>query len=87
MTVQIAHYIDGAPVPGRGGRTAPVFNPATGERSGTVALAGAADVDAAVTAAKRAYPAWAATPPLRRARILNRFLGLLESRLDELAGW
>ncbi len=81
----IPHFIDGARVPGQGGRTAPVFNPATGERSGSVALAGGADVDAAVAAAKRAYPQWAATPPLRRARILNRFLGLLESRIDELA--
>ena len=82
---EIPHFIDGVRVPGQGGRSAAVFNPATGERSGSVALGGVADVDAAVAAARRAFPKWAATPPLRRARILNRFLGILEARIDELA--
>jgi malonate-semialdehyde dehydrogenase (acetylating)/methylmalonate-semialdehyde dehydrogenase len=85
MTTEIQHYIDGATVQGRGGRKQPVFNPATGETSAWVPMASAADVADAVAAARRAFPAWAATPPLRRARILNRFLGLLESNLDRLA--
>lgn len=80
----IGHWIDGAAVAGSG-RSAPVFNPATGEQSGTVALASAADVAGAVRAAAAAFPAWAATPPLARARILNRFLRLVEERADQLA--
>ncbi|SFF88740.1 aldehyde dehydrogenase family protein, partial [Methylobacterium sp. yr596] len=85
MPTEIAHFVDGARTPGRSGRTAPVFNPATGEQSGSVALAGPDEVGAAVAAARAAFPAWAATPPLRRARILNKFLRILEDRIDELA--
>jgi malonate-semialdehyde dehydrogenase (acetylating)/methylmalonate-semialdehyde dehydrogenase len=85
MPTEIRHFIAGAETPGRSGRTAPVFNPATGEQTGSVALANGAEVDAAVAAAKRAFPEWANTPPLRRARILNRFLGLLEANIDTLA--
>ena len=81
----IGHWIDGKAVETDGGRTAPVFNPATGEQSGTLALAGATDVDAAVASAMRAFPKWAATPPLRRARVLMRFQRLLEDNIDELA--
>ncbi|NGM37239.1 aldehyde dehydrogenase family protein, partial [Methylobacterium sp. DB0501] len=83
--ITIGHFVGGSQIPGRSGRTAPVFNPATGEQSGTVALASADEVGAAVAAARRAFPAWAATPPLRRARILNTFLRLLEERIDVLA--
>jgi malonate-semialdehyde dehydrogenase (acetylating) / methylmalonate-semialdehyde dehydrogenase len=72
-------------VASRGPRTSPVFNPATGEQSGTLGLALAEDVRTAVTAARKAFPVWANTPPLRRARILNRFLQILEDRSDELA--
>jgi malonate-semialdehyde dehydrogenase (acetylating)/methylmalonate-semialdehyde dehydrogenase len=85
MTTDIGHFIDGARSSGASGRTAPSYNPATGEQSGKVALASAADVGVAVAAAKRAFPFWAATPPLRRARILNRFLRLCEERTDALA--
>lgn len=67
------------------GRHGPVFNPATGEESGHVALASAAEVAAAVRSAAAAFPVWAATPPLQRARILNRFLRILEERAGELA--
>ena len=84
MPTPINHFINGAYIEGRG-RTAPVFNPATGEQSGAVPLAARAEVDEAAAAAKRAFPAWAATPPLRRARILNRFLRLLEENIDQLA--
>ncbi|WP_018262380.1 CoA-acylating methylmalonate-semialdehyde dehydrogenase [Methylobacterium sp. WSM2598] len=85
MISPIDHFVNGARVPGRSGRTAPVFNPATGEQTGAVALASRDEVEAAVASARAAFPAWAATPPLRRARILNRFLGLLEARADALA--
>ncbi|WP_420959651.1 CoA-acylating methylmalonate-semialdehyde dehydrogenase [Brucella sp. IR073] len=85
MPSDISHFIDGRLNAGRSGRTAPVFNPATGEQTGSLALAGTDEVREAVAAAKRAFPGWAATTPLRRARILNRFLHILEERIDELA--
>ncbi len=81
----IGHWIAGKEAPGSSGRSAAVFNPATGEQSGTVALASTADVGAAAEAAQAAFPGWAATPPLQRARVLNRFLRLVEERADQLA--
>ena len=85
MVTQVKHYINGRQVSGRNRRTSSVFNPATGEQTGSVAIANAADVADAVAAATKAAPGWAATTPLRRARILNRFLRILEDRIDELA--
>ena len=85
MPTDIQHFINGQFTSGRGDRSQPVFNPATGEQSGVVPLASRAEVDEVVAAAKRAFPKWAATPPLRRARILNRFLRLLEQNVDALA--
>ena len=79
MSTQIQHFIGGKFVSGKSGRSAPVFNPATGEQQGTVPLASAAEVDEAVALARAAWPAWAMTTPLRRARILNRFLRLLDA--------
>jgi malonate-semialdehyde dehydrogenase (acetylating) / methylmalonate-semialdehyde dehydrogenase len=81
---EIPHFIDGRRVRG-GSSSTPVFDPATGAETGVVLLADPAHVDAAVQAAKRAASGWANTPPLRRARILNRFLRLLEMRIDTLA--
>ncbi|GMV59555.1 MAG: hypothetical protein AMXMBFR72_26510, partial [Betaproteobacteria bacterium] len=81
----ITHWIAGSRVAGTAARTGEVFNPATGEVSGLVRLADAATVDAAVQAAKKAFPAWADTPALRRARVLFRFKELLEKHHDELA--
>jgi len=85
VVTQVKHYINGRQVSGRNGRTSSVSNPATGEQTGSVAIANAADVADAVAAATKAAPGWAATTPLRRARILNRFLRILEDRIDELA--
>jgi len=85
VVTQVKHYIDGKQVSGRNGRTSSVFNPATGEQTGSVPIASAADVADAVAAATRAAPGWAETTPLRRARILNRFLRILEERIDTLA--
>jgi malonate-semialdehyde dehydrogenase (acetylating)/methylmalonate-semialdehyde dehydrogenase len=85
MPSEIQHFIGGKLVPGRSGRRAPVYNPATGERTGSVPLASSAEVAAAVAAARAAFPGWAATTPLRRARILNRFLRLLEEQGERIA--
>ena len=81
----IDHYIGGRVVAGTSSRTQAVFNPATGAVTGHVALANAAEVGAAVAAAQAAFPAWADTPPLRRARVMFKFLELLNHHKDDLA--
>jgi len=81
----IQHYIGGAGVPGSGGRWGEVFNPATGECTGRVPFATAEQIDRAVAAAAAAFPGWAATPPLTRARVMFRFRELLERDSDNLA--
>jgi malonate-semialdehyde dehydrogenase (acetylating)/methylmalonate-semialdehyde dehydrogenase len=80
----IPHHINGQQTETKG-RSAAVYNPATGEQTGTVCLASTADVNGAVAAAKQAFVGWATTTPLRRARILNKFLRILEERTDDLA--
>src|SRR4051795_3561485 len=85
MAEEIKHFIAGKLASGKSGRTAPVFNPATGEAAGQVALANAAEVDEAVRIAREAFPKWAHTPALRRARVLMRFLRLLEENEDRIA--
>jgi len=82
---QLTHYIDGQPFEGRSGRYTEGHNPATGEPTRSVPLANAAEVDAAVQAAAAAFPAWAETPPLKRARVMFKFKALLEQHQDELA--
>ena len=67
------------------GPTQPVTNPATGQVTGQVTLATPAEVNAAVAAAHAAFPAWADTPPIRRARVMFKFLELLNAHKDELA--
>jgi len=81
----IEHYIQGRIVPGTSGRTQDVTNPATGAVTGKAALASSAEVDAAVKAAAAAFPKWADTPPIRRARVMFKFLQLLNEHKDELA--
>jgi len=81
----INHFIGGTVVAGTSTRTQEVSNPATGWVTGRVALANHADVDAAVAAAQAAFPKWADTPPIRRARVMFKFLELLNKNKDELA--
>jgi malonate-semialdehyde dehydrogenase (acetylating)/methylmalonate-semialdehyde dehydrogenase len=81
----VSHWIGGKPVEAANARTQDVFNPATGEVARQVALGAAAEVDQAVRSAAAAFQSWADTPPIRRARILNRFLALLNEHRDELA--
>ncbi len=82
---EIDQFIDGHRVPGVGTASSEVFDPATGEVTARVRFGTAADVDAAVAAAARAFPSWAETPPLRRARVLFRFRDLIESHRESLA--
>ena len=82
---EIRHWIGGHSVAGGSGRFGDVFHPASGRVQARVPLATEAEVDAAVQAAAKAFPAWAAQPPLRRARVLFRFREIFERRLDEVA--
>jgi malonate-semialdehyde dehydrogenase (acetylating) / methylmalonate-semialdehyde dehydrogenase len=81
----VGHIIDGKPVPGTTGRYGNVYDPATGRVAKQVAFAGEVEVNDAVAAASEAFPAWAATPPARRAKVMFRFKQLLEERTSELA--
>ncbi|NWF47730.1 CoA-acylating methylmalonate-semialdehyde dehydrogenase [Hydrogenophaga sp. D2P1] len=85
MTTAITHFIAGARAAGSSTRAQDVFNPATGAVTGRVALANAADVETAVAAAQAAFPAWSDTPPIRRARVMFKFLELVNLHKDELA--
>ena len=85
MTATIAQFIDGKAVFGNSSRSADVFNPATGAVTGRVALADKGDVEAAIASAQAAFPAWAATTPLARARVMFKFKQLLEEHADEIA--
>ncbi len=81
----IDHYIAGQRMAGTSERAQKVTNPATGAVTGQVRLAGTPEVQAAVAAAKGAFAAWAETPPLRRARVMFKFLELLNQHRDTLA--
>lgn len=79
------HFIGGEHVAGASKRYGDVWNPSTGRLKDRVVLATAADLDSAVEVARRAQPAWANTNPQRRARVLMRFVDLVNSEMDSLA--
>ncbi|WP_020410883.1 CoA-acylating methylmalonate-semialdehyde dehydrogenase [Hahella ganghwensis] len=81
---QINHYVNGR-LTDASDRQAPVFNPALGVQSGNVSLASQREVEDVIQIARQAFPSWAETSPLNRARILFRFKMILEERMDELA--
>ncbi len=83
--ITYGHFIGGKHVAGTSGRTADVFQPMDGTVRAKVALASKAELTAAVADAKAAQPAWAATNPQRRARVLMKFLDLVARHNDELA--
>ena len=82
---EIGHFIGGKLVAGTTGKFADVFNPASGEITARVSLADAREVDIAVAAANAAWPAWAATPPLRRARVMFKLQALLHRDRAEMS--
>jgi malonate-semialdehyde dehydrogenase (acetylating)/methylmalonate-semialdehyde dehydrogenase len=85
MTTTVLNWVSGTEVETTSGQQLPIYNPATGTVAGQVQLSNFADVDAAVASAKAAFPAWSNLSPLRRARVLNNFLALLNEHRDELA--
>src|ERR1700681_1353528 len=81
----IGHFIGGKEVAGTSGRTGDVYDPNTGEVQAKVDFAGPAEVEAAIANAQAAQPAWAATNPQRRARVMFKFLELVQRENDSLA--
>jgi malonate-semialdehyde dehydrogenase (acetylating)/methylmalonate-semialdehyde dehydrogenase len=81
----VTHWIDGRDAPQTNGSVQDVFNPATGEVARQVSLGDAQVVQHAVESARSAFPGWADTPPLRRARILTKFADLLTRHRNDLA--
>jgi malonate-semialdehyde dehydrogenase (acetylating)/methylmalonate-semialdehyde dehydrogenase len=82
---EIGHFVGGKPVKGASGRWGEVFDPNTGEVQARLAMAKHAEVEHAVAVAEAAQPAWAATNPQRRARVLFKFLELVQNEHDSLA--
>jgi malonate-semialdehyde dehydrogenase (acetylating)/methylmalonate-semialdehyde dehydrogenase len=78
ISATVPLWIAGKPTPASSGRTGPVYNPATGEVIRRVGFANAADVDAAVRAAQAALPDWRNASILRRARVMQKFLQVLQ---------
>ena len=85
MSTTIQHYIDGRRSPLASTRTADVFNPSTGKVQAQVLLASVADVDTAVASAVAAQQEWGAWNPQRRARVMMKFVDLVNANADELA--
>ena len=81
----VGHYVGGKLLTPQDGRFADVYNPSTGSVARRVALASRKDVDAAVAVAEAAFQTWGQTSPLRRARIMFKYLELLNAHRDELA--
>ncbi|PXF30019.1 methylmalonate-semialdehyde dehydrogenase [Pokkaliibacter plantistimulans] len=85
MTQILGNFVAGAETASHSGRTAAVHNPATGRVSKQVVLSSAEEVAQVIAVAREAFPAWAASPPLRRSRVLFKFKELIEQHFDELA--
>lgn len=85
MTREVHHFIGGHEVTGTSGRFGDVYNPAEGAVQAKVALASREEVTKAVDSAAEAQPAWAATNPQRRARVLGKFIDLIRAEIDSLA--
>ena len=85
MMREIGHFVGGKIVKGTSGRFGDVFNPNTGEVQAKVALASKTEVEKTIANAEAAFPTWAATNPQRRARVMFKFLELIQSEYDDLA--
>ena len=85
MSTRIPHFIDGKRTSLTSTRTADVFNPSTGEVQAQVLLASKADVDTAVASAVRAQREWGAWNPQKRARVLMKFIDLVNANANEIA--
>ena len=84
-TTTLGHWIGGSITPGTSGRYSDIFNPSLGSVAARVPLASGAEMAQAVAVAQRSFPAWAATPPLQRARVMFRFRQLLVQHTERIA--
>jgi malonate-semialdehyde dehydrogenase (acetylating)/methylmalonate-semialdehyde dehydrogenase len=82
---QILHWIDGSLVAGSSSRLGPVYNPATGEQTGEVAMAHSEDVDTAVRSAREAFESWGHSSLTRRQNVMFAFREILSARRQEMA--
>lgn len=82
---QLNHFVNGTRTNGNSGRFGDVYNPSLGVKTGLVPLASRSEVEAAIAIAQAAFPAWAATSVLARARIMAKFVQLLYAHQHELA--
>ena len=82
---RVSHWINGQIVPSTSGQSAPVFNPATGQQTKTVDVASPEEVDAAVAAAKAAFPKWRATSLSKRSDVMFRIRNALHDNQDAIA--
>ena len=87
MANMLHHWINGQKVKAANGNLGQIFNPATGEVASQVPFASTKQVGDAIASAQAALPAWSATPPIQRARVMFRFKALLEENIDELLLW
>ena len=85
MTTMLQHFVNGSETASANGRHGDIYNPATGEVQKKVAFASKGDVENAIAAAQEAFPAWAATPPALRAKILFKYKHLLDENADKIA--
>ncbi len=85
MVYTVSHYINNQRILADSGRFLEIYNPATGEVSGRVAVASPSEIDHAVCAARKAFTAWSSTTPARRTHILFKFNELLRQHTNELA--
>ena len=85
MTTEVTHFIGGKRVAGTSGRFADIFDPNTGEVQARAALASTDEVKRAIDNAAAAQPAWAAQNPQRRARVMMKFVELLNREMEPLA--
>ena len=85
MTKTLTHFIGGKHVTGTSGRFSDVYWPMTGEVAARAPLASKAETAAAIANAKEAQPAWGATNPQRRARVMMKFAELINRDMDKLA--
>lgn len=85
MAYTVEHFIDNQLITNSEQQYQDIYNPALGEVIGNVSLAKRNEVEQAIAAAKRAFPEWAATTPVRRAHIFFKFKELLEKNIDALA--
>ncbi len=85
MTITVNHWIDNKEFVSTSGRTAPVYDPALGVETKRVALANGAEINAAIAAAKKAFPGWSKTSLAGRQQIIFKFRELLNAKKGELA--